>query len=359
MKFVKFLGMKSLTIEKVVLICICLIIIIAFFSKDLSINYHKNLLWNFWFSENVEEIVAEKLGNLENITWNLYHSPVNSWNAFSKSLSSADDVVKIQTYEYTKKEIKQIMKKLLEKWVIVNVIMEDKKYQQYQNTWKQIEEYFADYPRFEIRNDEQMGTLYTHSKIALIDSWFWIQTANLTHSSFFSNREHFFYSENTGVRNSLNTIFDKDWNWEKISLDDIHPNLVVCNINCRAVIENLLSNAKKSILIQTQYIVDEDILEILKNKSVELEDIRFIVSDTDSNDYLIDYFGPWIARKFKKYYNHTKMILVDNEKLLLWSMNLSDTSLDKNREIWIILIDKGIIGQYKELFEKDWRMIIN
>jgi hypothetical protein len=34
--------------------------------------------------------------------------------------------------------------------------MEDKKYQQYQNTWKQIEDYFSDYPRFQIRSDEQM-----------------------------------------------------------------------------------------------------------------------------------------------------------------------------------------------------------
>ena len=356
MEFVKFPSMKNFTIEKFVLILIVLVCILAFFTNDLTISFKKI----FWESDKISsQQIAQKIENLENITWVLYYSPVNSRNAFSKSLSSADDVVKIQTYEYTKKEIKQIMKKLLEKWVIVNMIMEDKKYQQYQNTWKQIKEYFADYPRFEIRNDEQMGTLYTHSKITLIDSWFWIQTANLTHSSFFSNREHFFYSENSGVRNSLSTIFDKDWNWEEISLDDIHPNLVVCNINCRATIEYLLSSAEKSILIQTQYIVDNNILDILKNKSMDLEDMRFIVSDTESNDELISYFGPWVARKFKKYYNHTKMILIDDKILLLWSMNLSDTSLDKNREIWIILIDKGIIEQYKELFEKDWRMIIN
>ena len=245
------------------------------------------------------------------------------------------------------------MKWLLEKWVIINLIMENNKYQQYQNTWQQIEEYFSDYPRFQIRSDEQMWTLYTHSKIAIIDSWFWIQTANLTHSSFVANREHFFYSENTGVWNSLNTIFDKDWNWEEILFDDIHPNLIVCNINCRESIECLLSSAEKSILIQTQYILDENILDILKEKSDKLKDMRFIVSDTDSNDFLIDYFGPWVARKFSKYYNHTKMILVDDEILLLWSMNLSDTSLDKNREIWILIIDKNIISEYKKLFEND------
>lgn len=356
MKFVKFLNMKNFTIEKFVLILIVLVCVLAFFSKDLTISFGKI------FSESDKisyEQIAERFENLENITWILYYSPVNSRNAFEKSLSSADDIVKIQTYEYTKKEIKQIMKKLLEKWVIINLIMENQKYQQYQNTRKQVEEYFAEYPRFQIKSDEQMWTLYTHSKITLIDSWFWIQTANLTHSSFFSNREHFFYSENSGVWNSLNNIFDKDWIGDEILLDDIHQNLVICNINCRATIEYLLSSAKKSILIQTQYIVDENILDILKNKSVDLEDMRFIVSDTESNDELISYFGPWVARKFKKYYNHTKMILIDDKILLLWSMNLSDTSLDKNREIWIILIDKGIIEQYKELFEKDWRMIIN
>ena len=344
--------MKKITIERFVLIAIILACVVAFLTKDLTITFKKDLFSNLWFTS-IEKQIAENLENLENVTGNFYYSPVNSWNAFSRSLSSAEDTVKIQTYEFTKKEIKQIVKWLLEKWVIVNLIMENNKYQQYQNTWRQIEEYFSDYPRFEIRSDDQMWTLYTHSKIALIDSWFRIQTANLTHSSFVANREHFFYSENTWVWNSLNTIFDKDWDGEPIEIDDIHPNLVVCNINCRAVIENLLSNAKKSIYIQTQYILDESILEILKEKYDELDDMKFIVSDTDSNDFLIDYFGPWVARKFTKYYNHTKMILIDDEKLLLWSMNLSDTSLDKNREIWIILIDTWIIAEFKELFEND------
>ena len=344
--------MKKITIERFVLIAIILACVVAFLTKDLTITFKKDLFSNLWFTS-IEKQIAENLENLENVTGNFYYSPVNSWNAFSKSLSSAEDTVKIQTYEFTKKEVKQMVKWLLEKWVIVNLIMENNKYQQYQNTWRQIEEYFSDYPRFEIRSDDQMWTLYTHSKIALIDSWFWIQTANLTHSSFTANREHFFYSQSTWVWNSLNTIFDKDWIGEPIEIDDIHPNLVVCNINCRAVIENLLSNAKKSIYIQTQYILDESILEILKEKYDELDDMKFIVSDTDSNDFLIDYFGPWVARKFSRYYNHTKMILIDDEKLLLWSMNLSDTSLDKNREIWIILIDTWIISEFKELFEND------
>ena len=42
-----------------------------------------------------------------------------------------------------------------------------------------------------------MGTEYVHAKVNIIDSEFIIQTANLTKSSFTSNREHFFQSFDT------------------------------------------------------------------------------------------------------------------------------------------------------------------
>ena len=310
--------------------------------------------WYGWQPQKKEFNSELFFDDLKVISWTIFHWPSDElYTQYGKFLDSTDEYLKLETYDFTNNFFKTRFHTISNRWVPIQIILENNKYQQYQNTRKQVEEYFSDYPRFQIKSDEQMWTLYTHSKIALIDSWFWIQTANLTHSSFFSNREHFFYSENTWVWNSLNNIFDKDWNGETIEIDDIHPNLVVCNINCRAVIENLLLNAKKSIYIQTQYILDESILEILKEKYDKLDDMKFIVSDTDSNDFLIDYFGPWVARKFSKYYNHTKMILIDDEKLLLWSMNLSDTSLDKNREIWIILIDTWIISEFKELFEND------
>jgi phosphatidylserine/phosphatidylglycerophosphate/cardiolipin synthase-like enzyme len=47
------------------------------------------------------------------------------------------------------------------------------------------------------------------------------------------------------------------------------------------------------------------------------------------------------------------MILIDHKILLLGSMNLSATSLDKNREIWIILLDPTLIAQFTTQFAKD------
>jgi len=99
-------------------------------------------------------------------------------------------------------------------------------------------------------------------------------------------------------------------------MKDIHPNLVICNINCRGVIEQLLASARESIIIQTQYITDDKLRTILKSQK-SLHEFKLLVADTDDNDELVRYFGNQYARKFKKQYNHTKMILVDHKTLLL------------------------------------------
>jgi hypothetical protein len=176
-----------------------------------------------------------------------------------------------------------------------------------------------------------MKTEYVHSKIDLLDSGFLIKTANLTHSSFFANREYMFYSTNSGVLQSLKTVFSKDWAGEAITSKDIHPNLVICNLNCRTVIEKLLQQAKESIIIQTQYINDPSILNILSQQQ-KLPELKMLVSDTDTNDTLIGYLGNY-TRKLTKPYLHAKMILIDHKIILLGSMNLSANSLDMNREI--------------------------
>ena len=53
-------------------------------------------------------------------------------------------------------------------------------------------------------------------------------------------------------------------------------------------------------------------------------------------------------------YVHAKVILVDNEFLLIGSMNMSDTSMNKNREIGILLLNRYQIEKMMNMFMKDW-----
>lgn len=327
-----------------------LLVVIIFFVFFLWLIFG-NIDIRFWKNSNLVFSWTDYSGyEIENITWSLYLSPNNTFEPFLESLEWNENI-EIQIYDFTQKEIKEKFHDLLKKWTNISMIMENYKYNQYVNTWNQVQDEFGIYSGFSIENDNKMWTNYIHSKIVLLDNGFWIQSANLTQSSFFSNREHFFYSENKEILENLKYIFQKDFVGEQIYEKEIHPNLLICNINCRDWIEELLESAKKSIKIQTQYIVDPAIQNILKNKS-DL-DIKIMLANTDNNYDIMKYFGPLKARYIDDFYVHTKTILIDDEVLLIWSMNLSDNSLDNNREIWILITNNDIIREYLQWFEED------
>lgn len=83
-----------------------------------------------------------------------------------------------------------------------------------------------------------------------------------------------------------------------------------------------------------------------------------IFSDVESNQSLPAYFGTHQVRLLKKPYVHTKVILIDDELLLIGSMNLSANSLDNNREYGILLLDQRLIDQFLQGFEKDWQAAV-
>ena len=294
------------------------------------------------------------LDNLKVISWTIFQWPTDElYTQYGNFLYSTDEYLKLETYDFTNKFFKTRFQNLSSRRIPVQIILENNKYQEYGNTFRELQNYFSWNSNVELRSDEQMWTSYVHAKVTLNEDAFRVQTANLTKSSFESNREHFFYSSDSDFHDSLEKLVDADWTWDDLSTLNLHPNLVVCPLNCRDVIKTLLESAEKSIVIQTQYIVDDEIIDILRKKSEQV-DMAIIVADTDDNYDLISYFWPWIARALKTHYNHTKMILVDEKYMLLGSMNLSSNSLDNNREIWIILMDTGHIVTFERWFKQDW-----
>ncbi len=341
----------------IVLVVLFVGIAIAFFFNDISLEFGSQSANNYTNKQSDRNI-----DNIQYMSWYLWVSPIDSWENFNKILKQDHKSLKMQTYEFTQNNLKKTFEDMASRWTQIKIIIEDKKFQQFTDTFKELKKTFEDQQNIQIKSDFQMKTNYVHSKYTILDSWFVIKTANLTNSSFNKNREYFFFSQNTWVLASLNLIFDKDRSWKQITNQDIHPNLVVCNINCRTVVEKLLDSAQSSIIIQNQYITDPSIMEILKSKidqfarSTGQNEIRIILANTDTNNYPKLSLGKDYVKIYKKNYMHAKMILIDKKLLLISSINLSENSMDNNREIWILVNDTSVISKFLSQFEKDWKM---
>lgn len=328
---------------------------------------------NISLSEFEDKNYTFSLSWIQNIRWTLAVSPYDSFEKYSESLEKMenrflpsptnrdteqewqDKTIKLYTYDFTEQKIKEQFRKLLEDWAKIQVIMENYKYMQYKDTRTATKEYFSHYSGFQLHSDKGLQTQYQHAKVTLLNDWFWINTANLTHSSFFKNREYWFHSNNAEILKSLTTIFDKDWNQEQILETDIHPNLVICPFNCREGVETLLKHAKESIIMQEQYLSDDSIVNILKQKAdADNFNLKITLANPSDNYKRAKYFWTHRVRVVKNPYIHAKMILIDKKYLLLGSMNISSTSLDKNREIGIIITDKKIIEKFLSQFQNDW-----
>lgn len=342
--------MKS-SLKKIIRSVIGIVIVLWFASWRIKIRR-----WNLALPQAAitNEQAAAHMSGLQDITGELLIFP-GAFTQFSNARKQPTTRLQIENYEFTEPLIKTQMKDLLSRGVQVQLILENHMYQQTRDMYGPILAMFSGYKTFAITYDQRMRTEYVHSKVDIMDNSFLIKTANLTHSSLFENREYMFLSSNPWVLQSLKTVFAKDRSGGTITLADLHPNLVVCNINCRGVIENMLNTAKESIIIDTQYINDASIIDILSKQQKKLKEMKLLVADITTND-MVQWLLPDYTKKYKQQYLHAKMILIDHNLLLLGSMNLSANSLDKNREIWILLTDPTLISQFTTQFTKDWSM---
>lgn len=304
-----------------------------------------NIIYNYSTKLNPDFVHS-----LDDINWTLIVWPTFDEESYINLFTWSK--LDIQVYDLTSPDFINLIIDFRKNLWNVRLMLEDNKYKS-TNTYKKVANKLFKY-WVEMKTDKKIWTNYLHSKIILTDRLFVIQSGNLWYSTFYKNREHFFVSDNKDILKNLNHIFEKDWNWSKLKAWDIHPNLIICNINCRDKIQLLLSNAERSIHIQTQYLSDVWILKILEAKSHL--DLKILVGEwQDRLFYEWSIVGKNI-KIFNKYYLHTKSILIDDKYLIIWSMNLSDNSLDNNREHWIILINWNLINQYKKQFFKDWEL---
>ncbi len=322
-------------------------------------NFHENksdfLSENTALKENLDSFSLEKIRNYESIEMN--STPDKKLlKEIIRKIDEAKSRIFVEVYIFTEKDLQKALIRAKKRWVEVKVIME-------KNVYKAPNLNKKTYDNF-IKNDidvvwaSSTNFALTHTKMMIIDDEQIISTGNYSYSTFSKNREFFMFVKDEKLLKNLISIFKIDFEYKKeIIYDD---NLVLSPYYTREKFDILLSSAKKSIKMYIQNFSDKKILDLLIKKQKEWIDIEIIMPDlkyiASNKDEIEDLKNAGIRYKLLKSPNiHAKSILIDDKYLYLWSINFSEYSIDKNREIWLILKEQKIISKFSEFFEIDFK----
>ena len=213
----------------------------------------------------------------------------------------------------------------------------------------------------------------THEKGMIIDNTTaYIMTSNFSRSALGGsgdssesrNREYGIIDTIEQDVQATAAIFVADWNRSTVQFND--PNLVVSPINSRNDFMTLINSARSTLLIEAEEMNDSAIEQALANAAqhgVQVEVILPAVSASsgDSNSQgiaTIKQSGVQV-REDPRLYMHAKIIVIDNKVAFVGSENISEQSLDQNRELGIIVSDPSALNKIQTTFQYDWEVSQN
>lgn len=206
---------------------------------------------------------------------------------------------------------------------------------------------------------------FTHAKFMIIDSSIlFLMTANLTAAALGStrkatNREYLLNDPATEDVQEAENIFNDDWSRTTPTLSD--ANLIVSPVNSRTKLLALINSAQSSLYIENEEMQDQQVEDALTQAAKRGVKVEVVLPAPDSGSS--DSNGAGVAflrkanvsvREDKKLYIHAKIMIVDLGKAYVGSENFSSTSLDKNRELGMIVAEPTIIQSLETTFMSDY-----
>jgi phosphatidylserine/phosphatidylglycerophosphate/cardiolipin synthase-like enzyme len=197
---------------------------------------------------------------------------------------------------------------------------------------------------------------FSHIKTFVVDQRVAVvMTLNLSWSALTRNREFAVVSTIPADVQEVSRLFEADWTGRPYAPES---DFVTSPENSRATFRSLIVNATASIDIYAEVVRDADIRLRLADAAARGVTVRILVPANPTADVLqiyrdLERDGVQV-RLLADAYSHAKAIIVDGSSAFVGSQNLTQTSLDKNRELGIILTDQPNLDRLRHVFESDW-----
>lgn len=284
---------------------------------------------------------------------NFYHTPNKGLlSEIIENINNAKKEIFLEVYMLTEKRIQEALIKAKNKWINIKIILEKDPYLAYNINNKAYEKLKKAWINIVWSKKDHYS--YNHSKILIIDDLSIISTWNYSYSTFTKNRDLFILTSDKNIRKKLLQNFNNDFYWINVNIYD--DNLIFSPNSSRIKFSTMFNEAQKNINMYFQYFKDDELVnELIKIKQNKNIDINVIIPNTAKNDInVIKLKNNWIKINImSKYKMHSKAILIDEKHLFIWSINFSENSINKNREVWILIINEKIINEFLELFKQD------
>jgi len=155
----------------------------------------------------------------------------------------------------------------------------------------------------------------------------------------------------------LVSLFAADW-------DGITPamactRMVISPINSRSRVIDVINSATQTLTIESMQFADAAVRAAVAQRisagvavRVMIADVGFVSANADAATFLK---GLGVAPRYIPHL-HTKVIVADGARAYIGSENLSQTSLDHNREVGLVVTDLSSIAPLTSTFEHDWNL---
>ena len=225
----------------------------------------------------------------------------------------------------------------------------------------------------ELRLSKPFRFVFVHEKSMVVDDRIaWFGSGNLTGSTFKANREYMIVTDRPDWVAEIARVFDADWRGERIDLSRARlvwsPDRVMRGVregNAREKVLDLIRGARSTLFLEQAGMVDEEVIAALEDAVQRGVNVRLVGSPADPKENT--YFVPGAerlreagvqVRYLPSPYVHAKVIVADGNTALVGSINMSQTSMNANRELGAILTaadEPEAFFQLLRTMEADWK----
>jgi cardiolipin synthase len=204
----------------------------------------------------------------------------------------------------------------------------------------------------------------THEKSMVIDdTTAFVQSLNWETKNVTETRDYAIVTTHQHEVDEVAQCFDADWGRKKFDTGE-NSHLIWCVGNGRQRLGKLIDSSKHSLWLQNERYQDPTIIEHLVRAHARGVKIQImarpphklkkekLVEGVSGLRCLQD-LGVKI-RKLKHVKLHAKLILADDARAIIGSINLAPGSFDSRRELAIQVDDEHIIHRVKKTLENDW-----